>query len=362
MQVGKQHHIDYHIWLALHELTHVLVFDDSLYPDYIDPSTMKRLGIDNVITTLKIKGKPTKFIKTPKVIEKAKAHFDCDRIKGVPLENNGLTGNNDAHWKRRAMNSDYMIAQSFGENLISDITLALFEDSGWYRVNYDLSNLFLWGKGKGCKFIYGADCYTRRHVNLQKMEFDIQSQFPREFCSNLNRPICSPHHIFRGNCLVMEYEKNLSTNERPFNNARLAGVDKYLDRCPSVKEEKYGQKYYGGSCRVGVNSILKNFEMVCPDCACFITKSSVSLDNKLAKSKAINLKKYIKDKENLSASCLKYKCVNKELYVVIANKEYKCDQKKLMIKEIGGYVKCHESSVMCSEKYKCKFGCVEKYQ
>ena len=27
------------------------------------------------------------------------------------------------------------------------ITLALFEDSGWYKVNYEYADTFLWGKG-----------------------------------------------------------------------------------------------------------------------------------------------------------------------------------------------------------------------
>ena len=34
------------------------------------------------------------------------------------------------------------------QSVIDPITLALFEDSGWYQVNYFYADLFVWGKGK----------------------------------------------------------------------------------------------------------------------------------------------------------------------------------------------------------------------
>jgi len=30
---------------------------------------------------------------------------------------------------------------------IDNMTLAVFEDSGWYRVNYAISDNFIWGQG-----------------------------------------------------------------------------------------------------------------------------------------------------------------------------------------------------------------------
>lgn len=35
---------------------------------------------------------------------------------------------------------------------ISEMTLAKFEDSGWYKVNYEYADNFLFGKNKGCDF------------------------------------------------------------------------------------------------------------------------------------------------------------------------------------------------------------------
>ena len=34
----------------------------------------------------------------------------------------------------------------------SRVTLALMEDTGWYRANYDMSQNLSWGSGLGCVF------------------------------------------------------------------------------------------------------------------------------------------------------------------------------------------------------------------
>ena len=145
--------LDYYVWLAVHELTHVLVINKGLYEDYINPETLVPLGYDRVIGSKIIdNGKKMNFIKTPNVLNLAKKHFGCSHLDGLPLEYNGGVGTAGSHWSKRYMNTDYMIGESYGENLISDITLALFSDSGWYSIDYSLSNLFIWGKGKGCAF------------------------------------------------------------------------------------------------------------------------------------------------------------------------------------------------------------------
>ena len=44
-----------------------------------------------------------------------------------------------SHWEERIFNNEVMTSNSDSENpVISRITLALFEDSGWYRPNYDM--------------------------------------------------------------------------------------------------------------------------------------------------------------------------------------------------------------------------------
>lgn len=37
--------------------------------------------------------------------------------------------------------------------VLSQLTLALLEDSGWYCVDYSVAESLVWGRGKGCDFI-----------------------------------------------------------------------------------------------------------------------------------------------------------------------------------------------------------------
>ena len=65
----------------------------------------------------------------------AEFYFNCREFLnnesfGVPLEEDGL------HWDARYMLGDYMISFDYFDKVISDITFALFDDSGIYNVDY----------------------------------------------------------------------------------------------------------------------------------------------------------------------------------------------------------------------------------
>jgi Leishmanolysin len=64
----------------------------------------------------------------------------------MPLENEGGDGSRGAHWERRLLGNEYMTASDNEIMRISEITMALFEDSGWYRVNYSMAEGLSWGK------------------------------------------------------------------------------------------------------------------------------------------------------------------------------------------------------------------------
>lgn len=373
LEAGDLYHIDYHIWLSIHELTHVFVFNDSLWDHYVDPHTLKPLGSKNVSVSRIVNGNQMNFIITPKVRELAEKHFNCPGAIGVPLENKGSGGTKDGHWNRKAMNGDYMIGKSFGENLISEITLALFEDSGWYKVNYDLANVFTWGKNKGCDFLYCKDCYSKKEINTKLGIFNIKSKYPNEFCANFNNPICSTHNIFRGVCEVSENISNHEVKTMPFSDKKFGGSDVYMDFCPSALEEKFGQNYYGGSCRLGNKLNLLSHEKICPNCACVITdlnplkvnrilskkKKKIRMGN--ARYNSIKRKIYFRKSKYMKASCVEYKCQDNELYLNIVNQHILCNKRYKDIPDIG-IVKCPFKELICHEKYNCKFGCVERYE
>lgn len=420
LKVNNSTALDYMTWLAVHEMTHIFVMNDSLYEDFIDENG-EAIGIHNIIDT-KSYGKLIKsninnefhseayeflnndnkteyinflnisnkinslnnnrlkfaylrkntlssnkkimIVKSKYVLEEARSHFNCTNLDGVPLEYNGGLGTSGAHWSKKYMNTDYMIADSYGENLISRITLALFKDSGWYNVDLEQANLFLWGKNKGCEF-FTDNCISNRNSDIKDMNLsrnktifssnlylnnsnsEYFTKF-NEFCFQKNTAKCSFHNIFRGFCMFKNYNKELPQHEQHFNDRTLGGTDILTDRCPIVIENKNNQDYYGGSCKVG-KKVLQH-EKICPECACFETNLIKKDDNNL--------------KDNLeSAACFQYRCDENDLFVKIENTEYKCDNynKITNIKNFKGEVNCPSKDVICNKKYKCKFGCTESY-
>ena len=101
-------------FLLLHELSHVLGFSSSFF---------KTLGL---LKTERKSGVIKNYINSPKVLQKAIIHFNCNNIKGGELENQGGEGSLGSYWEARYMLGDYMISTDYPEKVISDITLAYF--------------------------------------------------------------------------------------------------------------------------------------------------------------------------------------------------------------------------------------------
>lgn len=351
--------LDYMTWLVLHEITHILVLNTALYDDFINSETLLPLGYRNIL------GKSTRedgsyyvYLKSPKVLEKARKHFGCATLQGVPLESIGGTGTVGSHWSKKYMNTDYMIGDSYGENLISEISLALFEDSGWYQIDYSVANLFLWGKNKGCEFFS-----KRCGEPIEDSSNEMKSNFKEEFCDNSNMSTCSISNIFRGTCKTYRYFNQLKTTERYFKDPYLGGFDELTEKCPIPHEIPNDATYYPGSCRVGqISSSNSNFEKICPECACFLTS------NKKEITKKENLKFYFKQSDPLmknksQAGCFEFKCEGSELYVLLDEKKIKCRNGESI--SINGYdrnIICPNSENLCHPQYECKFGCTEKYK
>ena len=105
----------------------------------------------------------------PKALAMAKKHFNCENLDGIPLENGGGSGTIGSHWEGSYMYGDIMVGFNSNDAQLSDITLALFDDAGFYQVEYYSGGLFKFGKNKGCGFFENHCSY-----------------FPNEFCSYID--------------------------------------------------------------------------------------------------------------------------------------------------------------------------------
>ena len=231
-------------YLLLHEITHILVFNPSLF---------NRLGMS---TSTIINNNTVILINSPKVLAKAREHFGCNSLEGVPLENQGSAGSSGSHWEARYMLGDYMISTDYLDNVISDISLALFEDSGYYKVKYYSGDLFKFGKNKGCDFIKNK-CIINENPSFE------------EFCVTPDQPLCSPSRLSKGLCKIYSFD-SIPKEYQYFSNPNYGGFS-IVDYCPVSYRNTNNSDYYPTSCYSGTPTLSEYGERMGNNSFCFIS-------------------------------------------------------------------------------------------
>ena len=225
--------------ILLHEITHILIFS---------PGIIGSLRLNNTIN-----GVP--HIISKNVVAKAKEHFGCNSMEGVPLENQGGSGTMGSHWESRYMLGDYMVSTDFPDSAISDITLALFEDSGFYKVNYYSGGLFKFGKGAGCRFFN------------DKCVLNDEAQF-KDFCDVSSKPLCSSSRVLKSSCFMGRYP-SIPYKYAYFSDKNIGGYSS-ANYCPVAYETHPDNDYFPKHCQFGSES--SNYgEKLGPNSFCFMS-------------------------------------------------------------------------------------------
>ena len=232
----------------IHELTHAFGFLADAFEYF--PG-----GKKNTIFSKEDKyGIMRYYIKTEKVVEFAKKYYGCKSIEGVEVENQGTGGGQaGSHWEGRILLGEYMTSENYeDEVVISEFTLALLEDSGWYKTNYYTGGLMRFGKNKGCDFL--------TNYCLESAGDDYITKFNDEFFSLKNAwsPSCTTGRLSRTYNLLNEYSffdnqayyKLLSYNG---NNVYYGGSLYSADYCPVNYHllPEYQKSYFVGNCKRG---------------------------------------------------------------------------------------------------------------
>ena len=306
--------------LLLHEFSHVLAFHQNFFKNL------------NMTSTRNINGQQYYFINSPKVIEKARIHFGCDSIKGVQLENDGGDGTAGSHWDSRFMLGDYMMASDYQDVVLSDISLALFEDTGFYQVNYYTGGLFRFGKNQGCSFIEKKCLYDQGKKIM----------FPNDFCNESGKSFCSSSHISRGNCLIIN-NSSISKEYRYFGDKRTGGFS-HADYCPVSFSTNSNNYYFPNNCRYGKNE--NEDEIISEDSLCF--ESSIK-------------------NSGMKSVCYKMVCnpTSKTFSIYIGSKIVNCPGNETVLSNPSGFngqIKCPDYNLVCTSQVWCNdiFDCIEQ--
>ena len=84
---------------------------------------------------------------------------------------------------------------------VSEFTLALMQDSGWYSVDYNFAEPYFWGKNEGCDW-FVTDCVNKT-TQL--------SNFPQYFCRSTADNGCNHDYTGVGYCLFYTSTDNIPT-------------------------------------------------------------------------------------------------------------------------------------------------------
>ena len=254
---------------AMHQLTHILGFSGYMFGSFIDNNGNKQ-PYNKIVTSSNVNGKHVQMIKTPKVLSIARNYFNCPSLIGVELEDQGGAKIPGSHWESRIMYGDYMIGTEIAENVISEITLGLLEDSGWYQANYYTGGLFRFGKQKGCSFL-NSQCVNNN-----------QTTFSNEYPITQGQAYtCFAGRTAKGIADLISNPNPLPTWFQYYSDPTYGGFE-LADFCPvTVDYDMYGW-YDAGSCSMGQSTYAPGLgETIGSDSSCFYSSLTYINDTSL---------------------------------------------------------------------------------
>lgn len=212
---------------AIHEACHALGYSSPFFSSYgyVDLNGVRQTG-GTTTTYESTFGKSVTYLISPRVVREARAYFNCDTINGVAIEDQGGAGTAGSHWEKRILYQEFLTGiLSTSASYISSLTLAFFEDTGYYQANYEMAqnDAMTWGKNKSCTFL------------TEKCD-SVANKASGEFCfdpSNTNR-YCTADRTSGGYCSTSRYTLDVPTPMRYFTDTKLGGYPIHSDYCPAV--------------------------------------------------------------------------------------------------------------------------------
>jgi len=349
--------------IILHEFTHILGFSKYYFMNYFG-RLLYSIDKYNVYHY---------YIGSKKVLEVGKKYFNCSTCDSIELDNMGGDGTMISHWSSRVLLGDYMNGNIYTEEqVISEFTLALLEDSGYYKANYYTGGLMQYGRNKGCSFLY-SKCLGK---------YGTDSSFENEFfdtiiSDNYIDPSCSSGRQSRTYHVFWKY-KNIPEQYRYFYSPNTGGY-KPAEYCPVSEKwvEEEEKIYYVGSCsnkgRGDYGSKIaykeegkQNFTFYTSGMLEKITGEIYSDHSFCALSSLVktNENNFELFSKTVRAVCYEMFCSSRSLTIKIHENYIVCPRAggKINVDGYGGYLLCPDYNLICSGTTICNdmFDCVKK--
>ena len=357
--------LEYFQSTILHEFIHILGFSNYFFENYYH-NVLNKTDTNNVKRV---------YLNSEKVLSVAKKYFNCDEIDGVQLEDFGGNGTTGSHWEERILLGDIMNGVVYPEEqVISEFTLAVLEDSGYYKAYYYTGGLMQYGKNKGCEFLtskcvknYGSEVNQKFKNEFFRIPF-IETVYGDPSCTS-GRQSRAYHSIYTHE-IIPEYFQYYS---EPYLGGRASA-----DFCPVSQENsnESGNLYFVGHCSTKgsgeYGSLIADFysndnkkfknnwdlaslsgETHSDHSFCVLSSLfPENIDNSQSYSKYIN------------AFCYEMFCSEKSLTIKINNDFLVCPREGGKIKAMNytGYLLCPDYYLICSGTVLCNhlFDCASK--
>ena len=358
--------------IILHEFIHVLGFSSFFFVNVFHNILIDedKFGIERY------------YINSAKVINVAKKYYNCNNIKGIELEESGGQGIVGSHWESRILLGEIMNGDIYPEEqVISEFTLAVLEDSGLYKANYYTGGLMRYGKNKGCDFLY-EKCVNNGEINPM-----FENEF-FDYYNSGNDPSCSSGRQSRTYNLLYIYDE-VPEIYQYYHNKSYGGLYSG-DYCPSVSSfsyETFYGGYYVGQCsskgnRGEYGSIIRYLNNTNTSNASNTSNNeelyfrSIDIQSIIGEKYSDNsfcyLSSLIKNGKNyynifsktVRSVCYETFCSSRSLTIKIDNDYIVCPREggKIKVTNYEGYLLCPDYNLMCSGTVLCNdmFDCVEK--
>ncbi|RLN19843.1 uncharacterized protein C2845_PM02G04150 [Panicum miliaceum] len=299
----------------IHEVMHVLGFDPHAFTHFRDERKRRRGQKDDVIECLHYNnhcdlayeitvtvqtldeklGRMVTRVVLPRVVMHSRHHYGAfsQNFTGLELEDGGGRGTSGSHWEKRLLMNEIMTGSVDTRSVVSRMTLALLEDSGWYQANYSMAEHLDWGRNQGTEFAISP-------CNSWKGAYH---------CNTTQLSGCTYNREAEGYCPIVSYSGDLPKWAQYFPQANKGGQSSLADYCT------YYVAYSDGSC-TDVNSARAPDRML----------GEVRGSNSRCMASTLVRTGFVRGSMTQGNGCYQHRCTNNSLEVAVDGIWKSCPQ------------------------------------
>lgn len=216
--------LKFHTDVLVHEMAHVLGMTPGMMKHFRSPETGLEWGytfrtnvscVDGSTQDIEVpsilnqgstvNGNPFFEVSSPTVLQVARNQFDCQSLTGARLENQPSTPTCFGYqWDERLFFNERLSSKP-----LSPLTLALLEDSSWYKADFTKAMNSPFGHGAGCEFVESSCINHDGSVPYHSKGFFCNDVLPflEPNVADASKVIygCDPSHSRKAVCDLIDY-------------------------------------------------------------------------------------------------------------------------------------------------------------